>query len=36
MTPEAVILFLVATLGVEYLEQHGYIVARDFLTATTA
>ena len=36
MTPEAVILFLVATHGVENLEQHGYNVARDFLTATTA
>ncbi|HBZ8802622.1 TPA: hypothetical protein MNH47_004596 [Klebsiella pneumoniae] len=36
MTPEQVIMFLVATDGVENLEQHGYSVAGDFLTATTA
>ncbi len=36
MTPEQVIMFLVATHGVENLEQHGYSVAGDFLTATTA
>ncbi|EPA1720224.1 hypothetical protein ACQ000_000650 [Klebsiella pneumoniae] len=36
MTPEQVIMFLVATHGVENLEQHGYSVAGDFLTVTTA
>jgi hypothetical protein len=30
MTPEQVIMFLVATHGVENLEQHGYSVAGDF------
>ncbi|WP_159214506.1 hypothetical protein [Klebsiella pneumoniae] len=33
MTPEQVILFMVATHGVENLEQHGYSVAGDFPTA---
>ncbi|HHJ0005085.1 TPA: hypothetical protein ACQDK2_005900 [Raoultella planticola] len=36
MTPEQVIMFLVATHGVENLEQYGYSVAGNFLTATTA
>ena len=36
MTPEQVIMFLVATDGVENLEQHGYSVAGNFPTATTA
>lgn len=33
MTPEQVLLFLVATDGVATLEQHGYSVAGDFPTA---
>ncbi|MEE8731629.1 MAG: hypothetical protein SOI28_21235 [Rahnella inusitata] len=33
ITPEEVILFLVATDGVATLEQHGYSVAGDFSTA---
>ncbi|EOV2376890.1 hypothetical protein ACU6BV_002840 [Klebsiella pneumoniae] len=36
MTPEQVIMFLVAIHGVENLEQHGYSVAGNFPTATTA
>lgn len=36
MTPEQVIMFLVATNGIETLEQHGYSVAGNFPTATTA
>lgn len=36
MTPEQVIMFLVATHGVENLEQHGYSVAGVFPTAATA
>ena len=35
MTPEQVIMFLVATHGVENLEQRGYCVAGDFPTAVT-
>lgn len=35
MTPAQVIMFLVATHGVENLEQHGYCVAGDFPTAVT-
>ncbi|HIE9147325.1 hypothetical protein QU889_17645 [Klebsiella variicola] len=36
MTPEQVIMFLVATHGVENLEQHGYSVVGVFPTAATA
>ena len=35
LTPEQVIMFLVATHGVENLEQHGYSVVGDFPTAVT-
>ena len=35
MTLDQVIMFLIATHGVENLEQHGYSVAGDFPTAVT-
>ena len=34
LTPEMVILFLIATDGVENLENYGYALAGDFPTAT--